>query len=151
MADAPTPIRRHRRYTKVQKAEAVGASLAMGVRAAADKLGVPESTIRRFREDPEMAQLRAETKAEVASDVWGAFQQGVRRISELIPQTDDIAKVAVATGVLYDKFALIAGHATERTETRDVTAKLDDAGLEELTTSIDEWLAARKADAADAS
>lgn len=115
-----------RRYTRAQKAEAVGLSVVRGTRAAADQLGVPESSVRYWREDPEFAQLRAETTEDVAADVWATFQAGVRRVKELIPVTDDLQKVATASAILYDKFALMSGHATQRTESRDIAADLDD-------------------------
>lgn len=72
-----------------------------------------------------MAQLRAETKADVQADVWAGFQSGVRRIVELLPETKDLGKVAIATGVLYDKFALMAGEATTRSESVALTDGLD--------------------------
>ena len=61
---------------KTAKAEAVGLAEVIGIRPAARQVGVPESTLRRWRESPDMAQLRAETKDEVTADVWAAFQTG---------------------------------------------------------------------------
>lgn len=73
-----------------------------------------------------MAQLRTEKREDVAQDVWTAFQVGVRRVLELIPQTDDLQKVATATGIIYDKYALIAGQATSRSEHRELVEGMDD-------------------------
>lgn len=120
------------RRTPQLKAEAVGLAEVVGVAAAAEQMGIPESSLRRWRERPEMAELRAETKAEVAADVWAGFQKGVQRISVLMETTEDLSKVAIATGILFDKFALMTGEATSRTETRSVTDALDDDERERL-------------------
>jgi transposase-like protein len=121
-----------RSYSRKEKAAAVGMAEGMGARPAARKSGVPEANIRYWRTQPEFARLRAETKQEVANDVWATFQLGVKRIAELIPKTDDISKVAIATGVIYDKFALISGQATTRSEKRDITEAMDDHEREKL-------------------
>lgn len=117
------------RVTKARKAEAVGLSEVIGIRPAARQLNVAESTLRRWRADPEMAQLRAETKDEVAGDMWAGFQLGIRRIVELLPNEKDLKAVAVATGVIYDKYALLTGGATARSEQRDITGTISDAEL----------------------
>ena len=115
-----------RRYSKLRVAELVGQAEVEGLRPTARKHHIPPSTLQRWRNRPEMARLRTEKHEEVAADVFAVFQKGVRRVEELIPQTDDLTKVATATGILYDKFALMSGHATQRMETADVTAKLSD-------------------------
>jgi transposase-like protein len=115
-----------RTYTKRQKAEIVGQAEVAGVRPASRKAHVPESTIRYWRESEQFAQLRAEKREDVAQDVWAGFQMGVRRIAELMGQTEDMAKVAIATGVLFDKFALMSGEATSRSETRTLIDGMDD-------------------------
>ena len=123
----------------------MGQSEVDGIRATAREAGVPESTLRHWRESGEMAQLRAEKKEEVAADVWATFQAGVRRVAELIPKTDDLQKVATATGIIYDKFALMSGEATGRTEHRELDSGLDDHESEALRKAIDEALAKVKA------
>lgn len=130
------------RHSRRQKAAAVGAAEVDGVRATARRLGLPPSTLESWRKRGEFAQLRIEKREEVAADLWAVFQKGVRRIEELLPQTDDMAKVAVATGILYDKVALMSGQATARTETRDVTDALDDHEKAQLRAVLDEVLAA---------
>lgn len=133
-----------RRYTKRQKAEAVGLSVVAGTRPAADKLGVPVSTLHYWRESEEFAQLRTRKKEEVTEEVYAAFQAGVRRVVDLLPITEDMGKVAVATGILYDKFALMSGQATARHETADVTAKLDDHETAQLADAIEDLLESAK-------
>lgn len=88
-----------------------------------------------------MAQLRAEKREDVALDVWAAFQKGIRRINELMDTTDDLTKVAVATGVVYDKFALMTGGPTVREETRDLTETMDDHERAALRKVLDEVVA----------
>lgn len=125
-----------REYTHRQKAAAVGLSVVAGTSAASRKTGIPESSIRYWREQPAFAELREQKKEDVALDVWAAFQEGVQRVRTLIPQTDDLAKVATATGIIYDKFALMSGHATERTENRELLSGFDDGERE----ALEHWL-----------
>jgi hypothetical protein len=122
--------------TRRQKAEAVGLSVVAGTSEAARRTGVPESTIRYWRDSPEFAELRERKKEEVAADVWATFQSGVRRVGELIPQTDDALKVATATGILFDKFALMTGQATERHENREILHDFADGEKE----ALEQWL-----------
>lgn len=110
-----------RRYTRTQKAEAVGIATASGVTEAERQTGIPKTTIQYWSERPEFVQLRTKTAEAVAEEMWAAMQTGLRRMVELIPLTDDVAKVGVAVGILYDKRALLTGGATERTETHDWT------------------------------
>lgn len=138
-----------RRYTRKTKAEVVGMAEVIGIRPAARRAHVPESSLRRWRESPEMAQLRAEKRVDVAADMWAGVQIGMHRIIELLPQTDDVQKVAVATGVIFDKLQMMTGEATSRVETKSLTAERTDEELEALTTSIDSWLEARRAEVVD--
>ena len=112
-----------------RQAEAVGLSEVIGIRPAARKMGIAESTLRGWRDKPEYAQLRAETKDAVAEDIWAGFQVGLHRIVELIPTEKDLKAVAVATGVLFDKHALLTGGATNRSESRDITGSISDGEL----------------------
>jgi transposase-like protein len=130
-----------RRYTRKQKAEIVGLAEVEGVREAARQADVPVSTLEHWRQHGEMAQLRTQKREEVAADIWAVFQKGVRRVEALLPTTEDMAKVAVATGILYDKFALMSGQATTRNEHRELTGMLDDHEREALRKVIDDVLA----------
>lgn len=125
-----------RRRTAAEKAQAVGIAVVEGTTAASEKTGIPRKTIAYWRDQPEFAELRQQKKEDVAADVWAAFQAGVRRVAELIPLTDDLQKVATATGIIYDKFALMAGHATSRSEHRELLADFDDHERE----AVERWL-----------
>lgn len=106
------------------------------MRPTARKRGIPESSIRVWQHSEEFARLRARKREEVQEEVWAAFQMGVHRIMELMPQTEDMNKVAVATGIIYDKLALMTGQATSRTETRELSEALDDHEREALSAII---------------
>lgn len=121
----------HRRYTKRQKAEAVGLAVVEGQTAASEKTGIPLTTINAWWHKPEFVELRTKSDPDVAADMWAVVQLGVRRIAELIPQTEDIAKVAIATGTLYDKHALLTGDVTTRSEHRDISDP-DETGVDAL-------------------
>jgi transposase-like protein len=115
-----------RSYTRAQKAALVGEAEVKGVRRTAREHHIPVSTLQAFRTHPDYAQMRTEKREDVAADVWTAFQMGVQRVMQLIPDSDDLQKVATATGIIYDKYALIAGQATSRSEHRDIVSDLDD-------------------------
>jgi len=129
-----------RSYTRRQKAALVGQSEVNGVRRTARAAGVPVSTLESWRTGP-FAQLRTQKREEVAADVWAVFQAGVRRIEALLPNTEDMGKVAIATGILYDKFALMSGEPTSRSETKALTDGLNDHEKEALRAVLDDVLA----------
>lgn len=115
-----------RRYTAKQRAVAVGIAALSNVEAAAAETGIPRTTIDYWMDKPEFVGLRNKTRDQVADEFWSTIQLGVKRIAALIPETDDLQKVSVATGILYDKHALLTGGATGRTESRDLTGTLSD-------------------------
>lgn len=137
------PTRRQR--TTAEKARAIGLAEVVGIARASRETGIPESSIRTWRERPDFAELRGEKKEQVREDVWAAFQTGVRRVVELIPRTDDLQKVAMATGVLYDKFALMSGEATSRTESKALTDDISDDERQRLR----DWIVALPSGSAD--
>lgn len=134
-----------RRYTKLQKAAIVGRAEVVGTLPAAEEAGVPESTVRYWREQPAFAELRAQKREDVAADVWAAFQKGVRRVAQLFDTTEDLAKAATAAGILYDKFALMSGQATTRQETKALTEGMDDHERAIIRRLLDEAAAAEDA------
>jgi transposase-like protein len=109
-----------RRYTARQKAEAVGIAVVEGVTEAERQTGIPKTTIQYWSDQPKFAQLRTKSADVVAEEMWAAIQAGMARMIELLPQTDDISKVGVALGILYDKRALLTGGATGRWESREL-------------------------------
>lgn len=119
-----------RRYTRRQKMTAVVAADMTSTLGAAEGLGIPESTIRYWLDDPEFAKLRenarermAEETLTVARLAWGKLAQRIRR-DEI--ETRDLV---LATGMATDKAQLLNGGATDRTETRDISGTITDAEL----------------------
>ena len=110
---------------------------------------MPVSTLHSWRAQPEFARLRTEKREDVAADMWAAFQKGVRRMSELMDTAEDLTKVAIASGVIYDKLALMSGAATSRTETRSLADDYSDQEKEKLRNWIDSLPAADLVPASD--
>lgn len=128
----------HRRYTKVQKAQAVAEAERTSLTAAAESSGIPITTLKYWFDHPEFADVRTKTREELAggSIAMAVIAQGelIRRIRS--GKISDQALVA-AYGVGIDKAQLLSGAATSRTESRDLTASLDDHEKEVLRDLID--------------
>jgi transposase-like protein len=138
-----------RRYTAKEKARAVGIAVMTSTEAAADTEGIPESTLRYWMDKPEFADLRSKSRDSVADEFWTTIQVGLHRIADLIPLTEDLQKVSVATGILYDKHALLTGGATGRTESRDLTGSLADGDLISAVREAEQIAGARRVAKAD--
>lgn len=119
-----------RRYTLDEKAVAVVEAERTNVLAASESLGIPRKTLAYWYDDPEFASLRQKTRDELAdgSIAMALLAQGelVRRIRA--GTIGDQALVA-AFGVGVDKAQLLAGMATSRTESRDITGTLADIDI----------------------
>lgn len=125
-----TPAHPRARYTKAQKAQAVGQALSTSVEATAEAMGVPRSTIRYWVDHPEFAELRQTTRDQLADQLWATIQVGVAEVAKGLRSPDaPLRDKVVAVGVLYDKHALLTGAATSRTESRDLTGTLSDVEL----------------------
>src|SRR6185369_6839784 len=115
-----------RRYTKRQKAEAVAAATMTTPEAAADALGIPNTTIRYWLDQPEFVELRTKTRDEVGDQFWAAIQVGLDEVAKGLRSDAPLRDKSVALGILYDKHALLTGGATARSENRDITGTLSD-------------------------
>lgn len=122
-----------RRYTRSEKVVAIAAAAATSNLAASEATGIPESTIRRWLDDPEMAKLRdnareamAEEALMVARLAWNALAGAIRE-GRL-----DGRDLVMAAGMATDKSQLLNGGATARTEARDITGTLSDNDLAEI-------------------
>ena len=132
----------HRRYTRKDKVAAVTAAAASSVLAAAQETGIPRTTIAYWLEQPEFAELRQKTREE-AADGWKVIlHRAQERIMDLIPSMD-ADQIMVLGGIATDKSQLLTGGATSRTETRDLTADLDDHERAALKDAITAELAKR--------
>lgn len=118
-----------RRYTKAEKAEAVARATLTNATAAAEELGIPETTLRYWLDAPEFVELRSKTRDEVADRMWATIQIGVDEVAKGLRSDAPLRDKATAVGILYDKHALLTGGATGRTENRDLTGTLEDADI----------------------
>lgn len=118
-----------RRYTRSEKAEAVGMAVMAGAKATSERTGIPRRTIDYWANLPEFADLRTKTREDVADQMWAAIQMGVQEVAKGILGDAPLRDKATALGILYDKHALLTGSATARTESRDITGTLSDADL----------------------
>lgn len=118
-----------RRYSKPDKAKAVGLAMLKGVNAASEELGIPNTTLSYWMRHPEFDALRSKSRDEVAEQMWATIQIGVVEVAKGIVSDAPLRDKVVALGVLYDKHALLTGAATARTESRDITGTLSDAEL----------------------
>lgn len=111
----PTPIRSRRRYTKAEKVTAVMAAEMTTTRAAAKALGVNESTVRYWFDDPDFAQYRAKTREDIAPEAIAIIHEALAMVRRKLDQFDP-RDLTVLIGVLTDKAQLLAGEPTVRTE-----------------------------------
>lgn len=118
-----------RRYSKAEKAHAVGQALATNTLAAAESLGIPRTTLRQWLGDPAYDELRHKTRDVVADELWASIQLGIREVARGITGDAPLRDKVVAFGILYDKHALLTGAATSRSESRDLTGTLSDPEL----------------------
>ena len=108
------------------RANAVGIALVSGQSEAARQTAIPRKTIADWMVSPEFATLRARTREEVAELFWVVVQEGVQEVRKGLNSEEPLRDKAQAIGILYDRYALLSGQATSRTEHRDLTASLDD-------------------------
>ena len=119
--------RRH--YSEEEKATAVGLAVIEGQQQASRAMGIPVTTINQWFHHPRYAQLRNEKRDLVAEMFWSAIQVGLAAVVEGLDGKAPLRDKATALGILYDKYALLTGAATARTESRDLTGTLSDADL----------------------
>jgi hypothetical protein len=120
------------RQSRRRKAEAVVLADALNSADEAGKrLGIPGRSIRRWRDDPELAELVLKTREETADDVKVAMVLTWERIIQRLKADEIETKdLIVLGGVAFDKHQLATGGATARTEARDITGTLSDVELD---------------------
>lgn len=129
-----------RRQTRATKAKAVLLADALNSADEAGKqLGIAGRSIRRWREDPELAAMVRKTREETADDVKVAMILTWELLIQRLKAGEiDTRDLIVLGGVAFDKFQLATGGATARSETRDISGTLSD---------LDVIAAVREADA----
>ncbi len=129
----------HRRYSRRTKTGVVIAAVATSVAAAAESAGIPESTVHYWFDSPEFAEVRTKTREDLAAESMGMAHKVLSEITRRLPEFEP-RDLSVLYGILTDKGQLLAGHATARTETRDLTDSLDDHERQNLRDAIDAFL-----------
>src|SRR5574343_2112002 len=111
-----------RRYTKREKVTAVLAADMTSTLAASEATGIPRSTLRRWLDNPELAELRHNAREAIAEEAmvvarlaWQALGHAIRE-GRVEPR-----ELITAAGVATDKAALLAAEATGRKEHRVLT------------------------------
>lgn len=125
-----------RRYTKVDRAKALGIAAVKGQTAAADETGIPLSTLHQWWLKPEYAELRTTAREDVVEQFRVAMQVGIAEVEKGLRSDAPLRDKAVAVSMLAEKFALFSGQATSRTETSDITSTLNDHEREALRRTI---------------
>lgn len=140
-----------RRYTKRQKLATVMAVEMTSLTETAETTGIPKSTIAYWMDDPELAQVRAKTREDLAEEIgvvahlaWTNVANALRS-GEMEPR-DAIFAAEKATSLQI----LMTGGATARTETRDITGSLDDADVRDAIRAAEYLLAGGPARATEA-
>lgn len=133
----PTPITKHRRYTKRQKASVVIAAEMSTVAAAAEGSGIPDTTIRYWMDQPEFVELRNKTREERATAAVTMSMIVLAEIKRRLPEFEP-RDLSTLYGILTDKGQLLGGEATSRTENlRLITGGLADDERTKLRDFID--------------
>ena len=135
--------RRRRRYTRRQKVTAVMAAEMTSIPAAAETSGIPETTIRYWMDEPEFVAIRAKTRDDMADESAALAHKALEAIKTRLAEFEP-RDLVILFGVLVDKAQLLAGQATSRTETRDITDRMTPEQMDALADEIDTWLAERK-------
>jgi hypothetical protein len=135
-----------RRYSKAEKARAVGLAVVHGVTETERRTGIPKETIHYWTQTPEFAQLRTTARDAVADQFWVAIQVGVDAVVAGLKDPDvPLRDKQQSLATLYDRHALMTGAATSRTESRDITGTISDLELVEAIRTADSLATAGRA------
>jgi len=132
-------VTKRRRYSKVEKVAAIVTAEMTNATAASAATGIPETNIRRWQDDPTLAEYGAKTREELAEVSKAIANLAGHKL--LVAIRDDRLEprdLLMAYGVGVDKSQLLSGGVTERTETRDIS--MDDHERQILRDAIDEHL-----------
>jgi hypothetical protein len=124
-----------RKYTARTRAKAVGIAAVEGVTAAERATGIPKETIQYWTTKPEFAHLRTTAREIVAEQMWIGIQVGVEQLVQGLKGDAPLHHKASAFQALADRFALLTGDATSRTESRELHDLPDSSYVE----AIHEW------------
>lgn len=118
------------RYTKRQKLATVIAAEMTSLTEASEQSGIPKSTIKYWLDDPAFEPFRTKTREDLADEVKMVSHLAWQRVAaalrsgEMEPR-DAIFAAEKATSLQI----LMAGGATARMETRDISGTLADSDI----------------------
>ena len=127
---------RGQKRTLAQVADGVALALVQGIPAASKATGIPMRSLRRYKDDPELAALGLSAREEVAERMWVVIQEGLEQVEAGLLADEPLKDKAAALAMLIEKRALLVGEATSRTESRDLTNTFDDHELDALKRAI---------------
>jgi hypothetical protein len=129
-----------RQYTKRRKLATVMAADMTSLTETAETTGIPKSTIKRWLDHPDYAQVRTSTREGLAEEIsvvahlaWGHVAESLR--NGTMEPRDAIFAAEKATSLQI----LMAGGATARTETRDISGTLSDADVLDAIRAADDY------------
>lgn len=119
-----------RSYPKRQKLATVMAAEMTSLTEASETTGIPKSTIKRWLDHPDYAQVRTSTRESLAEEIGAVAHMAWRHVAESLRNgtmepRDAIFAAEKATSLQI----LMTGGATARTETRDISGTLSDADI----------------------
>lgn len=119
-----------RKYTKRQKMTAVIAADMTSVLGASEAMGIPESTLTYWMDQPEFVHLRENAREHMADETLTVARLAWGKLAERIRSGDiETRDLVLATGMATDKAQLLNGGATARSENRDITGTISDTEL----------------------
>lgn len=129
--------RRH--FTDAQKAEAVAASLTLGVTEAAKRRGVNRSALSEWRRHPKFRHLLEEGQGDLGQQFRDAVDVALTSVLEALRDgKSNLGHRARALEVLTTSWQLVTGQATERVESASLNFNANwtpPAGAEPILTS----------------
>lgn len=118
----------------------MGIAVVEGVTEAGRQTGIAKQTIHYWTETPEFGQLRTRAKAEALPEMWAGIQIGARSLIDGFTSDAPLHHKAQAFVALAERYGLMSGEATARTETRTLTDGLEDHEKAALRDILDEAL-----------
>lgn len=103
---------------------AVAEAEVNGAEQAAERTGIPRTTILYWLDKPEFVELRQKTREEQRDGYRVLIARAQERLVSVIP-TMEPRDLTILLGVAQDKDLLLSGDATARSESRDLTHDLD--------------------------
>jgi hypothetical protein len=130
--------RQNRRYTKQTKVTTTIAAAMSSNLAVSQATGIPESNIRRWRDDPELAKYGEKARDELAEGATMLAHRALELISASLPNFEP-RDLTILFGVLVDKAQLLSGGATSRNELRDISGTLSDLDIADTIRAAEDY------------